>query len=77
VWVTEAPSSTSTPTSWRPFARYAPPANDPAQQRASDTSLLRRLEAFTERNKELRTANHDLKSSFTLLGGRLGTRLVL
>lgn len=43
----------------------------PARQRASDASLMRRLEALTHRNKELRTENHDLRRRLEIAYGQL------
>ena len=47
------------------------PGVAPARQRASDSSLLRRLEALTQRNKELRSENHDLKRRLEITHGQL------
>lgn len=46
----------------------------PARQRASEASLLRRLEALTQRNKELRTENHDLRRRLEITHGQLRAR---
>jgi len=46
----------------RPPARTAP-ATTPQRQRASDTSLLRRLEAATDRIRRLEQDNRDLKDA--------------
>ena len=47
------------------------PGAAPARQRASEASLLRRLEALTQRNKELRTENHDLRRRLEITHGQL------
>ena len=49
----------------------ARPGAAPARQRASEASLLRRLEALTQRNKELRTENHDLRRRLEITHGQL------
>lgn len=43
----------------------------PKRQRASESSLLRRVEALNQRNKELRTENQDLRQRLELAHGRL------
>lgn len=43
----------------------------PARQRPTDVSLLRRLEALTQRNKELRLENHDLRRRLEVAHGQL------
>lgn len=43
----------------------------PARQRASEASLLRRLEALTQRNKELRIENRDLRQRLEVAHGRV------
>lgn len=40
-------------------------------QHASEASMLRRLEAITERNKELRTENQDLRRRLEIAHGQL------
>lgn len=47
------------------------PGAVPARQRASEASLLHRLEALTERNKELRTENGDLRRRLEITHGQL------
>ncbi|HEX8510363.1 MAG TPA: DUF6262 family protein [Propionibacteriaceae bacterium] len=47
------------------------PNGVPARQGATDASLLRRLEALTERNKELRIENQDLRRRLEISHGRL------
>ncbi len=47
-----------------------PPADPPHQQRASDTSLLRRLEAATDRIRRLEQDNRDLKNALERALGR-------
>lgn len=47
------------------------PGAAPAQQRASEASLLHRLAALTERNKELRTENQDLRRRLEVTHGQL------
>lgn len=47
------------------------PGATPALQRASDASLLRRLEALTQRNKELRTEVNDLRRRLEITHGQL------
>lgn len=47
------------------------PSAAPARQRASEASLLRRLEALTQRNKELRTENQDLRRRLEITHGQL------
>lgn len=54
-------------------ARHRLPATRPVpdRQRASDASLLRRLEAATKRNQQLETENRELREALALaLGGR-------
>lgn len=43
----------------------------PTRQRASEASLLRRIEALTQRNKELRTENQDLRRRLEIAHGNL------
>lgn len=47
------------------------PGAAPARQRASEASLLHRLEALTGRNKELRTENGDLRRRLEIAHGQL------
>ena len=47
------------------------PGTAPARQRASETSLMRRLEALTQRHKELRAENHDLRRRLEVAHGQL------
>lgn len=47
------------------------PTAVPARQRATGTSLLRRLEALAQRNKELRVENHDLRRRLEIAHGEL------
>ncbi len=47
------------------------PGAAPARQRASEASLLHRLEALTGRNKELRTENQDLRRRLEIAHGQL------
>lgn len=47
------------------------PPGAPARQRASNASLLHRLAARTERNKELRTENQDLRRRLEITYGQL------
>ncbi len=47
------------------------PGAAPARQRASEASLLHRLEALTERNKELRIENQDLRRRLEIAHGQL------
>lgn len=43
----------------------------PKRQRASESSLLRRVEALNQRNKELRTENQDLRRRLEIAHGNL------
>jgi hypothetical protein len=57
-------------------ARYRPvPAARPVpdRQRASDASLLRRLEAATKRNQHLEAENHQLREALALALGERRT----
>lgn len=45
----------------REAARQAPTSTIPVSQKASDASLLRRLEAATQRNRELAAQNQQLR----------------
>lgn len=45
----------------------------PTRQRATEASLLSRLEALTQRNKALRTENHDLRQRLEIVHGELHT----
>lgn len=45
----------------REATHHAPTSTVPVSQKASDTSLLRRLEAATQRNRELAAANQQLR----------------
>lgn len=47
------------------------PGQGQARQRASDASLLRRLEALTQRNKEIRAENQDLRRRLEVAHGQL------
>lgn len=47
------------------------PGAVPVRQRASEASLLHRLEAVTGRNKELRTENQDLRRRLEIAHGQL------
>ncbi len=47
------------------------PGAAPARQRASEASLLHRLAALTQRNKELRTENQDLRRRLEIAHGQL------
>ena len=54
--------------------RPAPAARQvPEQQRASDASLLRRLEAATARNRRLEAENHELREALALALGERRT----
>ena len=52
-------------------ARHRIPATRPVpdRQRASDTSLLQRLQAATERNQQLKTENRELRHALALALG--------
>ena len=56
-------------------ARHRVPATRPVpdRQRASDTSLLRRLEAATERNRQLEAENRELRQALALALGERRT----
>lgn len=47
------------------------PGAAPARQRASEASLLHRLATLTERNKELRSENQDLRRRLEITHGQL------
>jgi hypothetical protein len=56
-------------------ARHRVPATRPVpdRQRASDASLLRRLEAATERNRQLEAENRELRQALALALGEQRT----
>lgn len=54
-----------------------PPAPPPQRQRASDTSLLRRLEAATERIRRLENENRELRDALAQALGEHRTSAIL
>lgn len=48
-----------------------PPLRATQSQHATEASVLRRLEAITERNKELRTENQELRRRLAIAHGQL------
>jgi hypothetical protein len=58
----------------RTATRRAPPSPVPATQRASDTSLLHRLQAASERNRNLTDENRRLRRQLAEALGQLRTQ---
>ena len=55
---------------WLRYPGQRPQAT-PGRQSASEASLQRRLEALTQRNKELRSENQDLRRRLEIVHGQL------
>lgn len=74
-WLYTQPDLRSEIQRLRQAARRAPENSVPASQRASDASLLRRLEAANQRNRQLTDENQQLRRQLArALGDQRATR---